>query len=54
MFAIREAKEHGLPITYVENDRIIKEYIDGRKEVLGTVKPRISVEKSVYVFPNAK
>jgi hypothetical protein len=54
LFAVREAKEHGLPITYVENDQIIKEYIDGRKEVLGAVKPRVDVKKKVFIVPGAK
>jgi hypothetical protein len=51
LFAVRDAKERGLPITYVENDQIIKEYADGRKEVLGNAPPRVSVGKSVFVVP---
>jgi hypothetical protein len=54
LFAVRDAKERGLPITYVENDQIIKEYSDGRKEILGAVKPRVSIGKSVFVVPEAK
>jgi len=34
----------------VENDEIIKEYADGRIEVLGKVKPKVKVEKSVYTI----
>ena len=48
LFAIKEAKDRGLPITYVENEDIIKEYADGRKEILGRIKPRIAVKKRVY------
>jgi len=48
LFAIKEAKDRGLPITYVENDEIVKEYADGRKEILGKIKPRIPVKKRVY------
>jgi len=48
LFAIKEAKDKGLPITYVENNEIVKEYADGRKEILGKIKPRITVEKRVY------
>jgi len=50
LFAIREAKDKGLPITYVDNEEIIKEYADGRKEVLGRIKPRIKVKKRVYTI----
>ena len=50
LFAIKEAKDKGLPITYVENDEIIKEYSDGRIEVLGKVKPKVKVSKSVYTI----
>jgi hypothetical protein len=50
LFAIKEAKDRGLPITYVENDEIIKEYADGRIEVLGKVKPKVKVDKSVYTI----
>jgi len=47
LFAIKEARDKGLPITYVENCQIVKEYIDGRKEILGTVKPRVKVEQKI-------
>jgi hypothetical protein len=42
-FAVAEAKRHGLPITYTANGRIIKEYADGRQEILGTVKPNVHI-----------
>jgi len=48
LFAIKEAKDRGLPITYVENDEIIKEYADGKKEVLGKIKPKVKVSQLVY------
>jgi hypothetical protein len=50
LFAIKEAKDKGLPITYVENNEIIKEYSDGRKEVLGKIKPKVKVTKRVYTL----
>ena len=51
LFAIKEAKDKGLPITYVENEDIIKEYADGRKEILGHIKPNIKLKKRVYKIP---
>jgi hypothetical protein len=50
LFAIKEAKDKGLPITYVENDEIIKEYSDGRTEVLGKIKPKVKITKKVYTL----
>lgn len=35
--AIRESRALGLPITYLENGTIYKEYPDGTKEKIGTV-----------------
>jgi hypothetical protein len=51
LFAIKEAQDKGLPITYVENEDIIKEYADGRKEVLGRIKPAVRIKKRVYKLP---
>lgn len=51
LFAVKEAKDRGLPITYVENEDIIKEYADGRKEILGRIKPNVKVKKRVYKIP---
>jgi hypothetical protein len=50
-FAVQEAKAAGLPITYVDGITIIKEYSDGRKEVLGTIKPPVRLAKKVYKIP---
>ena len=50
LFAIKAAKDRGLPITYVENDEIIKEYADGTKEVLGRIPPRVQC-KPFYRMP---
>jgi len=50
LFAIKDAKDRGLPITYVENEDIIKEYPNGRKEVLGKIKPRVKVTQKVYII----
>ena len=51
LFAIKKARDRGLPITYVENEKIVKEYCDGSKEVLGKVKPNVKVKKSIYIIP---
>jgi hypothetical protein len=51
LFAVQEARARGLPITGVENNQIIKVYADGRREILGTVKPPVSVDRSVFVLP---
>ncbi|MDA3937881.1 MAG: hypothetical protein PF693_01040 [Spirochaetia bacterium] len=45
--AITESKTLGLPITYVVNNEIIKEYPDGKKEFLGVVPPKIKVKEMV-------
>ena len=50
LFAIKEAKDRGLPITYVENDEIIKEYADGTIDVLGRIPPRVKL-KPFYRIP---
>jgi hypothetical protein len=47
-FAVQKDKAAGLPITYVDGITIIKEYSDGRKEILGTIKPPVHVSKKVY------
>jgi len=51
LFAVKEARDKGLPITYVENEEIIKEYADGRKEILGRIEPNIKVKKRIYKIP---
>jgi len=51
LFAVKEAKDKGLPITYVENEEIVKEYADGRKEILGRIEPNVKVKRRVYKIP---
>jgi hypothetical protein len=46
-FAVMEAKALGLPITGVVNGEIIKEYADGRKEVLGKAEPWVHIDKKI-------
>jgi hypothetical protein len=46
-FAVMEAKALGLPVTGVVNDEIIKEYADGKKEVLGKAAPWVRVDKKI-------
>jgi len=50
LFAVKKDKDSGLPITYVENDEIIKEYSDGRTEVLGKIKTKVKVIKQEYII----
>lgn len=35
--SIKETKALGLPITYLENGKIIREQVDGTKEVIGEI-----------------
>jgi hypothetical protein len=51
LFAIKDAKDRGLPITYVVNNEIVKEYADGRKEILGQIEPNVKLPKRVYRIP---
>lgn len=51
LFAEKEARDRGLPITYVENENIVKEYANGRKRIIGKTKPRVKVSQSVYTIP---
>lgn len=37
--AIRDQRAAGLPITYKRGNEIVKEYPDGRLEVIGTLPP---------------
>jgi len=48
LFAVKEAKDRRLPIAYVENDEIVKEYPDGKKEILGKIKPKVKTAKLEY------
>jgi hypothetical protein len=52
--ATARKKRLGIPISYVENNQIIKEYADGRKEVLGTVPPDVPYNGPLVIeLPNA-
>ena len=46
--AIREAKLAGLPLTGVVGQQIIKEWPDGRKEIIGTCPPDVKVSKRIF------
>lgn len=35
--AVKETKAMGLPVTFVENDQIIRESADGTRTILGTI-----------------
>jgi len=53
--AIMENKRLGIPNVYVEKDQIVKEYADGRKEILGSVPPDIVYKGPLIIeFPDAK
>ncbi len=43
MIAVADAQKKGLSITYATEDRIVREYPDGKLEVLGTIKKVSSV-----------
>ena len=42
-FGFRETKAAGIPVTYVSGDVIYRE-VDGKREVIGHVPPRVKVE----------
>jgi hypothetical protein len=44
--AVAENKRLGIPLSYVENGSVVREYADGRKEILGDAIPDI-----VYTGP---
>ncbi|MDR1444040.1 MAG: hypothetical protein LBI94_04105 [Treponema sp.] len=50
-FAIYEAKQAGLPITSAKDGKIVKEYPDGKVEILGDAPPWVPVKKRVYKLP---
>ncbi|MDR1211268.1 MAG: hypothetical protein LBK40_03450 [Spirochaetaceae bacterium] len=50
-FAVYEAKQAGLPITSVKDGKIVKEYPDGKVEILGDAHPWVPVKKRVYKLP---
>jgi hypothetical protein len=52
-FAVYEAKQAGLPITSVKDGKIVKEYPDGKVEILGDAHPWVPVKKRVYKLPKA-
>ncbi len=51
--AVRAQKEAGLPITYKRGSEIVKEFADGRQEVLSTVpSPVYKLKKHVAKIHN--
>jgi len=51
--AFAENKRLGIPNVYVENDQIVKEYSDGRKEILGDSPPDIIYKGPLVIeLPN--
>ncbi|GHU92353.1 hypothetical protein FACS189479_01030 [Spirochaetia bacterium] len=48
--AIQDLKAKNIPITYIEDDKIIKEYSDGTKEFLGNAEPWVYVGKKKIPF----
>ncbi len=51
--AVRATIAAGLPLTYAEGTDIIRE-LNGVKEVIGHVPPKVKVTKRVYKFSDAK
>jgi len=50
--AIRTAKRRGLPITFKRGNQVVKEYADGRVEVLETLSfPKYVLPKGVKIIP---
>ncbi|MDR2143684.1 MAG: hypothetical protein LBP29_04880 [Treponema sp.] len=52
-FAVYEAKKAGLPITSAKGGKIVKEYPDGKVEILGDATPWVPVKKRIYRLPKA-
>ncbi len=53
--AFLENKRLGIPNCYVENDQIVKEYSDGRKEIIGSVPPDVIYNGPFVIeLPNAE
>jgi hypothetical protein len=52
--AIRAQKEAGLPVTFLEGNNVVREYPDGRREVLRRLKPRTKspIPKGVRKIPS--
>jgi hypothetical protein len=50
--AIRDLRVRNIPITYIEDDKIIKEYSDGTTEFLGNAEPWVYVGKKKIPFTN--
>ena len=50
VLAVQEARSASLPITYVEGTNIIRD-LDGKKEIIGTVEPRVPVTKKKIKIP---
>jgi hypothetical protein len=52
--AFLENKRLGIPNVYVEKDNIIKEYSDGRKEIIGTCPPDVPYDGPLVIkLPDA-
>jgi len=53
MLAVAENKRLGIPVAYIKDGNVIKEYADGRKEILAKAPPRTVYNgKSVIELPN--
>jgi len=54
-FAVAQAKEAGIPISYIEDGWIVREYPDGRKEKLRKSTSKfITIEKREWKVPKAE
>jgi hypothetical protein len=54
-FAVAQAKEAGIPFSYIEDGWIVREYPDGRKEKLHKSSSKfIPVETKVWKLPKVE
>jgi len=53
MLAVAENKRLGIPLAYIKDGYVIKEYADGRKEILAEAPPRTVYKgKPIIELPN--
>jgi len=51
--AVEEQKKSGLPVTFRRGNQVIKQYADGRVEVLGEIPPsRFKIPPGVEIIPS--
>jgi len=48
LHAIHETLAAGLPVTHLEKNQIVKEWPDGRREILGELPPVVPLKRKKY------